>query len=257
MADLGLELGLPTRKASLLTASQGSEGLVILLGPQIVEDMSYDSDHRTFLEDPGGLWNLIHFPDLGCVFHHFHVLIAWLFPIVLAATDTQLSMFRMGVADSCYSPVLTRPMAGVSDPLGLTCLFSQCHVTGAPVNYTGPTVLCLCAWGSPTSPSQSGYPVDASMRPAWCPHMCKRQVWGSHALWGKGDLCPDSRLWGIQADRWQGLNNLFIHGLLGQPTLLVCTGQATSRWMGWKAMHGSVTGGWEANDRVLGTSSFK
>lgn len=55
MADLGLELGLPTCKASLLTASQGGEGLVILLGPQIVEDMGYDSDHRTFLEDSGGL----------------------------------------------------------------------------------------------------------------------------------------------------------------------------------------------------------
>lgn len=55
MADLGLELGLPTRKASLSTASQGSEELVILLGPQIVEDMGYDSDHRTFSEDPGSL----------------------------------------------------------------------------------------------------------------------------------------------------------------------------------------------------------
>lgn len=54
MADLGLELGLPTCKASQLTASQGGDGVVILLGPEIVEDMDYESDHRSFLEDPGG-----------------------------------------------------------------------------------------------------------------------------------------------------------------------------------------------------------
>lgn len=82
---------------------------------------------------------------MGCVCRHFRVLRAWLFPVVLAATAAQLSVFRMGAADSCYYPVLTRPMAGVSDPLGLTCLLSQCHVPGALVDYTGPTVLCLCA----------------------------------------------------------------------------------------------------------------
>lgn len=57
MADLGLERGLPTCKASLLAAPQtpGGEGVAILLGPQVLEDVDYESAHRMFLEEPRGL----------------------------------------------------------------------------------------------------------------------------------------------------------------------------------------------------------
>lgn len=57
MADLGLERGLPTCKASLLAAphSPGGEGVAILLGPQVLEDVDYESAHRMFLEDPRDL----------------------------------------------------------------------------------------------------------------------------------------------------------------------------------------------------------
>ena len=55
MADLGLEHRLQTCKASLLIASPGREGVVILLSSQTGEGVDYESEHRMFLEDPGGL----------------------------------------------------------------------------------------------------------------------------------------------------------------------------------------------------------
>lgn len=92
MADLGLEHRLQTCKASLLIASPGREGAVIWLSSQRGEDVDSESEHRMFLEDPGGLRNPIHFPDLICACRHFRVFrTVRPFDIALAATETQSS----------------------------------------------------------------------------------------------------------------------------------------------------------------------
>lgn len=84
-----------------------------------------------------------------------------------------------GVADSCYNSILTLPMAGVSDPLGLSCFLSQCHGTWAPVDFSSvQAMLCLCAHWSPLPPC-SGYV-------RWFLHETSAGSGGGiNVLWGK------------------------------------------------------------------------
>lgn len=94
-------------------------------------------------------------------------------------------MFWCGVADSCYCPVpLTLPIL-VFQILLVLSISSQCHVTWAPVDYTGATVLCLCAWGSPAPPPPINIPL---LMPLWDVPGATCASWpcgGISALWGK------------------------------------------------------------------------
>lgn len=42
-------------QAFIVDTPPGEEGVVIFLGPEMVKDVDYESVHRTFLEDCGGL----------------------------------------------------------------------------------------------------------------------------------------------------------------------------------------------------------
>lgn len=88
-------------------------------------------------------------------------------------------MLRMGAADSCYYPVLTHPMAGVSHPLGLTCL--SLVPVPCPRGSSGLQCFAFVHEGHLYPHPNQDILVDA----------CKPEVWESHALWGKRDLCLD------------------------------------------------------------------
>lgn len=180
MEALELELGLPTFKASRLTVSLGGDGVVILLGPKIVEDVDYESDHRSFLEDAGGR-------EISSTSQNWYVHVVTSMSWGKSGSFTLFWLPQRHVALSvpmwsCRQLLLSCPNSSHcwcfrSSRSYLFLVPLPCHM-GSSWLHRYNSALPMCMRVTYTSTPNQDTPVDASMRPALC-HMYQLEVWGS------------------------------------------------------------------------------